>query len=294
MSGRKAEKNMGKISESFRRKYDRWVNKSVLERIDLQSQLIFDAHWTKLLASPQYDDPLRLERFGFRTYSQNDEDGIIQEIFNRVGVEHSTFVEFGVEDGTQNNSALLLLKGWRGLWIECNPRHFRKINNKFAAQLGSGQLQVANEFVTRDNINDLIAAANLPGVDCISIDVDGNDYWIWQVLTIKPRVVVMEFNGKFRPPLKWVMDYNATHTWDGSDYHGASLQSLADLGREKGYTLVGCSLAGINAFFVRNDLVQQRFADCDVATLYNPPRFYAGSFLLSGHRKMGGGPFQSL
>jgi hypothetical protein len=285
---------MGAISESFRRKFDRWITKSLLERLHIQNQILFDAHWQGLLGSPAYADPLRLERYGFRTYSQNDEDGVIQEIFRRIGVQNSTFVEFGVEDGRESNAALLLYKGWRGLWIECDQRQYRKIRGHFAAQLQTGQLQVRNAFVDRDNISELIAAANLGELDLLSIDVDGNDYWIWQALAIRPRVVVIEFNGKFRPPLKWVMAYNPKHRWDMSDYYGASLQSLADLGREKGYALVGCSLAGVNAFFVRDDLLLDRFSRASVADLYNPPRFYAGQFMLTGHEKIGNGPFHAL
>jgi len=272
----------------------RWIATPISAALDRQNELLFDAHWTQLLASQQYSDPLRLERFGFRTYSQNDEDGIIQEIFARIGIENSTFIEFGVEDGQQSNTALLLYKGWRGLWIECSDKHYASISEFFKSQLHSDQLQVQREFVDADNINGLIVKAGLGDVDCLSIDIDGNDYWVWKAIEIRPRVVVVEYNAKFRPPMKWVMDYNPRHRWDGSDYHGASLQSLAELGKQKGYTLVGCCLAGVNAFFVRDDLVQKKFAALDAVSLYNPPRFYAGKYLVTGHQRMGRGPFSSI
>jgi hypothetical protein len=285
---------MSALGNFFRRRYDRLVNKAILDRLETQSQLQFDAHWRDLLNSTPYANPLRLERYGFRTYSQNDEDGIIQEIFSRIGSSASTFVEFGVEDGRESNSALLLLKGWRGLWIECDERQCERIKRHFAVQIASGQLQISRAFVNRDNIESLISLAGLRDIDCISIDVDGNDYWIWKAMTSRPRLVIIEYNAKFRPPLKWVMSYNEHHRWDGSDYHGASLQSLADLGREKGYTLVGCNLAGVNAFFVRDDLVADKFATLSVTDLYNPPRYYAGQFMLRGHQRMGRGSFETI
>jgi hypothetical protein len=136
------------------------------------------------------------------------------------------------------------------------------------------QLQLTNAFITRDNISGLIEAARLPELDLLSIDIDGNDYWIWQAISLRPRVVVVEYNATFRPPVSWTIQYNESHRWNGSDYHGASLQALHDLGRSKGYTLVGCSLSGVNAFFVRDDLLNGEFADANVAELYNPPRYY--------------------
>lgn len=284
---------MGFMKQYLGPRLQRWIAAPIRASIEQQSELIFDAHWTRLLESAPYNASLRLERFGFRTYSQNDEDGIIQEILARVGAPNSTFVEFGVEDGRQSNSTLLLYKGWRGLWIECSDKHYVGITEHFGTQLQSGQLQLAREFVDAENINRLVAQAGLGEIDCLSIDIDGNDYWVWKAIEARPRVAILEYNGKFRPPMRWVMEYNPAHRWDGSDYQGASLQSLADLGREKGYTLVGCSLAGVNAFFVRDDLVQDRFSKDDVERLYNPPRYYAGRYLLTGHRKMGRGPFKS-
>src|SRR5262245_41373742 len=70
------------------------------------------------LRDGRYSDPLRLECFGFKSYSQYDEDGIIEEIFRRIGTTNKRFIEFGVEDGLENNTLKLLLEGWGGLWIE--------------------------------------------------------------------------------------------------------------------------------------------------------------------------------
>jgi hypothetical protein len=256
-------------------------------------EMLCDMHVHDLLSSQPYRESGRLEAHGFRSFSQNDEDGIIQEIFTRIGAEAETFVEFGVGNGFQNNTRLLLYRGWKGLWIESAADSCRKIRENFKAELSSGQLLLLNELVTKDNIQQLIESANLGSIDLLSIDIDGNDYWIWDTLTVKPRVLVVEYNAKFHPPTRWVMEYNAQHRWNDSDYQGASLQSLTDLAAKKGYQLVGCCLAGVNAFFVRDDLVKDRFAQNDACALYNPPRYYLKHFLSSGHPTGSFGPYRS-
>ena len=154
-----------------------------------------------------------------------------------------------------------------GLWIEADSDSCRKIRRSFAAELASGQLQLLNSLVTRENIAGLVESANLGDIDLLSIDIDGNDYWIWEALAVRPAVTVIEYNAKFHPPTKWIMEYNAAHRWHSGDYQGASLQSLHELANAKGYRLVGCSLAGVNAFFVRNELAEDRFADAEVSEL---------------------------
>lgn len=267
---------------------------SIVKQLDAQGELLFEMHLQRLLGASPYDGSKRLERHGFRTFSQNDEDGILQEIFGRIGITHRTFVEFGVQDGLQTNTRLLLYQGWRGLWIEADSKAHRKMGQTFAAEIAGAQLQVTQAFVTADNISGLIESAQLGELDLLSIDVDGNDYWIWKALALRPRVVAIEYNAKFRPPTKWVMEYNANHRWNYTDYHGASLESLNTLARQKEYTLVGCCLAGVNAFFVRDDLVREHFEAPDVAKLYNPPRYYMQRFLPAGHPSGAFGPYQSI
>jgi hypothetical protein len=145
---------------------------------------------------------------------------------------------------------------------------------------------VHEAMVDRDNVDDLIRGLALPhNLDLLSIDIDGNDYHVWEAITIiEPRVVVIEYNAKFRLPMWWVMDYDPTHRWDGSDRFGASLESLADLGRRKGYRLVGCNILGANAFFVRSGLAEHAFASPpDTAALYQPARYFLLPAFVSGH-----------
>jgi hypothetical protein len=214
-----------------------------------------------LASNPRYQDPLRLGRYEFQTFSQHGEDGIIEEIFNRVGVTNRHFAEFGCGNGLENNSTLLLVKGWRGLWIDGGKENALVIRNKFRSLLEEGRLTFFTDYINRDNIEALLKRGGVPEEpDFLSIDLDGNDYWIWkQIQAFRPRVVCMEYNGIFRPPTRWVMQYNPKHVWNGSIYYNSSLKSLELLGAAKGYKLVGCDFTGVNAFFVREDLVERKF-----------------------------------
>ena len=223
----------------------------------------------------RWQDPKSLERYGYKVYSQNDEDGIIQEIFRRIGTTDKRFIEFGVQNGLESNCHYLLHKGWSGLWIEGSSEYVREIHSRFRPVIQSGQLHVRNSFITRDNINGIFTEEKFTGnLDLLSVDIDGNDYYVWQAVeAVMPRVVVIEYNGKFPPDTEWKQAYNSAHVWDGSDWQGASLKAYELLGREKGYQLVGTNFNGVNAFFVREDLAGDKFITPATAeTLYNPLR----------------------
>jgi hypothetical protein len=253
---------------------------------DYAMQLQVAQAWDAEIAKPRHADPRRLLRYGFKTYSQNDEDGIIQEIFRRIGVSNRTFVEFGVSTGLECNTAKLLVEGWHGLWIEADPLRAASIRRSFDVFAQDRRLTVLEQRVTAENIDALLAAAGLAGeIDLISIDIDYNDYWVWKALTaVRPRVVVIEYNASFRPPAALTVPYDPQGSWDGSSFYGASLAALVRLGADKGYRIVGCSLAGVNAFFVRADLCSDKFLEPATAEEhYEPPRHYF-HLLPAGHK----------
>jgi hypothetical protein len=248
-----------------------------------QMQLL--RYWADELATPRYADPKRLLRYGFKIYSQSDEDGIIQEIFNRVGTGNRIFVEFGVESGVECNSVKLLVEGWRGLWLEGSAPRIAQIRKNFQAFLDERRLAVKEAFVAAENINALLDQGGVTGeIDFLSIDIDNNDYWVWKAITvIQPRVVVIEYNAALRPPLSLVVPYDPERRWDGSNYFGASLEALVRLGRSKGYRIVGCNFSGANAFFVRDDVAGNHFLDPATAEEhYEPPRYFF-AVLKGGH-----------
>lgn len=236
------------------------------------------------LATPRYaNHPLRLVNFGYQAYSQNDEDGIIQEIYGRIGVETHTFVEIGVDTGNECNTANLLVSGWSGTWIEGNPLAVKAIQRDIMPWAGK-DLTVFNATAKVPNVNKLVGT---DPIDLLSIDIDHNDYWIWKAIDAKPRVVVIEYNGTWRPPLSVTVPYDEKG-WDGTNHAGASLEALARLGAEKGYSLVGCNYTGINAFFVRDDLVKDLFLGPFTAEEhYEPMRFLFWERQGFSHSKLG-------
>jgi hypothetical protein len=252
-------------------------------------------HRRVLLGSSRNGDDRRLLKFGYRVYSQSDEDGIVHEIFRRIGEGSRTFLEVGTGDGLENNSLFLLIQGWRGVWIEGSARKVAAARKTAEFLVAQGRLQIEQCFVTAKSINDIVRRlAPGPEIDLLSVDIDGNDYYLLQAIqAVSPRVIVVEYNAKFPPDVSWVMEQNESHRWDGTDYFGASLKALENLLTERGYALVGCNLLGCNAFFVRSGLV----ADppfCSPFTAenhYEPPRYFLLPAYDSGF-PTGFGPFQ--
>jgi len=259
-------------------------------RTDHSAQMQLLRFWEDELAKPRNADPKRLLRHGFKMYSQCDEDGIIQEIFRRIGIGDRRFVEFGVETGIECCTVKLLLEGWRGLWIDGSPQNVGRIQTHFASFCGDGRLQAIQSFVTAENINALIQQGGISGqIDLLCVDIDYNDYWVWQAIeVVKPRVVVIEYNATLRPPFSGVVPYEPARGWDHSNYFGASLEALVRLGRRKGYRLVGCNFSGVNAFFVHDSCAGDHFLDPATAEEhYEPPRYFFG-LLNGGHRPQPG------
>lgn len=228
----------------------------------------------------------RLEHHEYSVYSQNGEDGIISEIFCRIGgCKSRTFVEFGVGNGTENNTVWLLCEGWSGLWIEAMQEHCSTIRKLFYDYIEKKRLFLKNEFVRPDNINSLIADNFTGEIDLLSIDIDGYDYDVWNAIDcIAPRVVIAEYNAAFPPPARWHMPYSESYFWRRDNYYGMTLSEARFLGEKKGYVLVGTDLHGVNAFFIRKDIFDENRCKFDYPlddkSLFNPPRFW----FLPGYR----------
>lgn len=231
------------------------------------------------------ENPGSLIPCGYKVFSQNDEDGIIHEIFRRIGVTNKTFVEFGIGNGLENNSHLLLFDDWRGLWIEASSRSVNTIRKKFSEIIRTGQLTIVEAFITRDNIDSLIADNfDATEIDMLSIDIDGNDYHVLAAINcINPRLIVLEYNAKFAPPTEYCMDYDESASWEHDDCFGASIKFLENKLHDRGYSLVACGLTGLNCYFVRSDLVEGNFTPPYTSEhLYQPARYYLRR-IESGH-----------
>lgn len=226
-----------------------------------------------------------------RVFSQNGEDGVIEELFARIGTSGKVFVEFGVSTGEECMSRNLLVHhGWSGVMIEAETHHYGQLVKRFGHMPG---LSLVNERVTRDNIAALFRKHGVPAAfDLLSIDIDGNDYWVWGALSDwQPRVVVIEYNASFPPPAKMVVPYDPDFVWDGTSYFGASLTSLAGLGTQLGYALIGTDSRGVNAFFVRRDLLGTcGFPELTPEQAYHPPAYGPDE---GGHPRRSG-PYLSI
>jgi hypothetical protein len=238
-----------------------------------------------LMKDPKHSDPKRLNRYEARVYSQAGEDGILQEIFRRVGTTNRIFCEFGAADGRENNSALLLQQGWGGLWMDGDAELVAAAKARYPEHVRTGKLKVRQAFITAENVEQLFRDGGLPPVfDLLSIDIDRNDYYVWEkIVSFRPRVAVIEYNGIFPPGVDWVVPYDAKKWWDGTSRAGASLTALERLGRSKGYSLVGTNLGGINLFFVRSDLAEGKFAEPYTAEFHWEPQRPYLQFRRAGH-----------
>ncbi|NIA67898.1 FkbM family methyltransferase [Pelagibius litoralis] len=216
---------------------------------------VLRSEYRSLIESDKFSDTKRLNAFGYALYSQADEDGILAEIFKRIGVGPRTFVEFGCGNGLENNTHALILDGWRGLWMDANESQIASAERQFADVVAQDRLHIRLALLDPHNINGLIGEYFEGEIDLLSVDIDGNDFHVLKEIScINPRVIVVEYNARKGPTIDWVIAYNAAHRWDGTDYFGASLKAYEHLLKERGYLLVGCSISGVNAFFVREDL----------------------------------------
>ena len=199
---------------------------------------------------------------GFRAFSQFDEDGILRHLTRHVPMPAKRFVEFGVESFREANCRWLMAShdagAWSGLVIDGSGANLDAIRrDRLPWMFG---LTAVESFVTAENINALIRDNGFAGdLGILSIDIDGVDYWVWRAIdAVRPAVVSMEYNCRFGPTAAVTVPYDPSFDRRSKDpsllYFGVSLTALERLGKAKGYDLVGCGAAGLNAFFVRSDL----------------------------------------
>ncbi|MET1002169.1 MAG: hypothetical protein ABWZ15_10205 [Acidimicrobiia bacterium] len=222
--------------------------------------------WT----TPGPDPAVDLHDAERKCWSQHGEDGLLDALIARVGAPTRTFVEVGASDGHENCTRALAEGGWKGFWFEADPERARR-----ARELET-RLDVRTHcaIVSANNVVRLMENAGVPNVpDVLSLDIDGNDFWVLRSMLRKyaPRVVVVEYNATFPPGHFWTRRERKRAEWDDTYRHGASLDALAWLCARAGYRLVACDSAGANAFFVRADVADAaRLGVEPVHLLYRP------------------------
>jgi len=200
-----------------------------------------------------------LSQVEFRVFSQWGEDGIIEWLVSHVAVPNTHFVEFGVGSFHEANCRFLLLnRNWKGLVMDSSAEFMAGLRTE--AIYWKHDLTAAAAFISVENINELIGGHGFGGpLGILSIDVDGNDYWIWKAVTcVDPAIVICEYNPIFGDTRAVSIPYDAKFTrfagHSSGLYFGCSIAALRHLAGQRGYTFVGTNSNGINAFFVRNDL----------------------------------------
>ncbi|MFO7654957.1 MAG: hypothetical protein R6X25_14235 [Candidatus Krumholzibacteriia bacterium] len=214
----------------------------------------------------------------FRVFSQWGEDGIIRHLVDTVPVPRPLFVEIGVERYEEANTRFLLVdRNWSGLVIDGKPSHVAHIRQSRIYWLHN--LKAVEAFVTRENVDDLLRDAGVTGeIGLLSLDIDGMDYWVFEALeAVRPAIVVLEYNHRFGAEAEVTVPYDPgfdrRRAHHSLVYFGASLAALASLAARKGYDLVGCGRAGVNAFFVRRDLRPAHLPALTAAEAFVPGGF---------------------
>jgi hypothetical protein len=196
----------------------------------------------------------------FKVYSQNGEDGIVQYLLRKVAIEHTVFAELGVEDYLESNTRFLLVNNnWSGLVVDASAANVAfiradPINFRY-------NLRADCAMIDRDNVDALLRRNGIEGdIGLLSVDIDGNDYWVWEAISaVQPRIVVVEYNSLFGARRAVSIPYDAAFVRSRAHYactyYGASIAALDFLAHRKGYALVGGNTMGNNVFFVRQDVL---------------------------------------
>lgn len=278
-----------RFRKALGRLFDRLAHRALrgsvaLGELSFQTQL--SSEWARLRAEARAREPQSLATAGYKVYSQFDEDGILAAILERLGTTQrpQTCVEIGCSDGLENITHWLILQGFRGAWFDASSACVAAIEQALGG-LDFPFLRVRQAFVDVKNVVDLFAEVRAflgtGDPDVLAVDIDGNDLAVVKaVLTVaQPRVLVVEYNAKFPPPVCLAIDYTPEFRWHEDDYQGASLMAWCE--SLLGYRLVACSLGGVNAFFVRQDLAGN-FPISTPADLFEPPRYHLAR-IRAGH-----------
>jgi hypothetical protein len=202
----------------------------------------------------------KLQDAEFKVFSQYGEDGILQYLIREAGItaQEKSFIEFGVQDYAESNTRFLLMNdNWRGLILDGSAAYMNTVKNQDL--YWRYDLTAVAAWIDRDNINDLITSAGFSGdIGILSVDIDGNDYWVWEKITaVNPVIVVVEWNSVFGPAHAVSVPYDPAFDRHKAHYSalfwGASISAFTHLARKKGYVLLGSNTAGNNLFFVRED-----------------------------------------
>ena len=178
-------------------------------RIHSINRALVEMNYDNIINQKKYSDEKNLINFGFKVYSQSDEDGILEEIFNRIGVTKKKFIEFGVQDGTECNTTYLLKSGWSGLWVDMSMNE-KKLKLDFKNFLNKN-LNFKKEIITKKNVNEILKQfySDKDEIDLLSIDIGINTYHILSEIKINRRDLKYQKYSSFRGDCEAYDNFNS-------------------------------------------------------------------------------------
>jgi len=194
----------------------------------------------------------------FQVFSQFGDDGIIDYLISNVKISNRYFVEFGVGDYMESNTRFLLMhRNWSGFVMDGSEVNMNLLRESLF--FWKYDLHCTSAFITKDNVGQLFADAQVPErIGLLHIDLDGNDYYIWEQLNVVADIVIMEYNSIFGNERNISTIYNGSFARNSSHYSnlyfGASIGALCYLAEKKGYDFIGTNSAGNNAYFILKEL----------------------------------------
>ena len=222
---------------------------------------------------------LPLNSYEFKIFSQFGDDGIIQYLIQNIKLKNNSFIEFGVEDFNESNCRFLMMNNnFQGFVIDGSEENIQRLKN--FNWFWRYDLQCEQSFITKDNINQLIAKSHFEDIAILHIDLDGNDYWIFENLDlskINPAIIILEYNSVFGDERAISVPYKDDFV--RTNYHysnlcfGASLPALNHLAEKRGYSLIGCNSSGNNSYFIRNDLLTDQIKKISAKEAYVESKF---------------------
>lgn len=220
-----------------------------------------------------------LREYEFKIFSENGEDGIIQYLIESINIKNKTFIEFGVEDFFESNCRFLIMKDakWKGFVIDGSTKNIDSLKNSYF--YWRRHLVAVDEFITKENINNILAKSNFgDDLGILSIDIDGNDYYILEAIKdFKPSILICEYNpvfgGSRKISIPYKNDFSRTDAHHSNLYWGASLAAMTYIANKKGYSLVGTTTYCNNAFYVRNDLLNDKLNVLSTEEAYSPSNY---------------------
>lgn len=267
---------MIKLIKLIKIKIINFLNKIFAQKKILENQNILKLNIGQIQSKLNLDKKYkRINDYEFRIFSQFGEDGIIQYLINNINISNKVFIEFGVENYEEANTRFLLENNnWSGLIIDSSLNHINHIKEQ--NYYWRHDLKAVNSFITPDNINSIILNSNFKNknIGLLSIDIDGNDYWVLKAINaVSPDILIVEYNANFglekSLTIKYDKNFQRKKTGIGKLIYGCSIKAIVELCDKKNYSLVCTNSNGNNAFFIKNNLLNDKIQKRDIQEVFN-------------------------